>query len=88
MAYDNDMKGTLGKNKRKEKDSHPDHTGSCEIDGVQYWISAWIKENGSTGEKFFSLAFKPKEDRMEQSARDKVNRSKPGFDNIDDEIPF
>lgn len=86
MAYDNDMKGTLGKNKRKEKDSHPDHTGSCEIDGVQYWISGWVKENGSTGEKFFSLSFKEKDAAPQRQQPQRPVSS--GFDDLDDNNPF
>ena len=69
MTYDNTNKGTLGKNKRKESDTHPDYTGQLNIDGVEYWLSGWLKSNGQTGEKFFSLAVKPKEQRQEQSAR-------------------
>ena len=81
MAYDNNMKGTLGKNKRKEKDTHPDYTGSCEIEGVQYWISGWLKENGSTGEKFFSLAFKEKDAAPARAPRPTNNIE-------EDDIPF
>lgn len=74
-----DMSGTLGANRRKEKDSHPSHTGQCTIDGRDYWISAWVKE-GANG-KFFSLAFKEKEaQRVPASASTKID--------IDDEIPF
>lgn len=52
--------GTLGTNKRKRPDSpnDPGYDGSCQVSGVDYWISAWVKE-GPTG-KFFSLTFKPK----------------------------
>lgn len=56
--------GTLGRNKRKETEKHPDFSGSCEIGGLGYWISAWVKEKD--GERFFSLSFKPKEDRARQ----------------------
>lgn len=56
-----DNSGTLGANKRKEKDTHPSHTGQCQINGVDYWISAWVKE-GDNG-RFFSLSFKKKEPR-------------------------
>lgn len=62
--FDNNMRGTLGKNERREKDTHPEYTGKCEIEGSMYWISAWVKE--ANGRKFFSLAFKPIEQQQAQ----------------------
>ena len=59
MTYDNTNRGTLGRNKRREKDTHPEFTGKCDINGVEFWISGWVKE--SNGEKFFSLSFKAKD---------------------------
>lgn len=65
MPYDNAMKGSLFRNERKRDEKDPSHQGSCEINGQQFWISAWIKEAGpqskTPGQKFFSLAFKPKD---------------------------
>ena len=44
MAYEKrDNSGSMFKNDKKEKDSHPDFTGSATIDGTDYWISSWIK---------------------------------------------
>jgi hypothetical protein len=62
--------GALFKNDRKEKPNHPDYTGSAEIEDVDYWLSAWIKD-GKKG-KFMSLSFKPKED-VDQSPDDDPN---------------
>lgn len=62
MASDRDNSGTLSRNDRKQKPSHPDHRGSCVIDGKEYWISAWVKE-GPNG-RFFSLAFQPKDQQQ------------------------
>ena len=45
--------------KKRDNPKWPDYEGSADIDGVAYWVSAWIKE-GKSG-KFMSLAFKPKE---------------------------
>jgi hypothetical protein len=57
-----DNSGSLFKNEKREKDTHPHATGSAMIDGVEYWVSAWTKE-GKNG-KFQSLAFKKKEERV------------------------
>lgn len=50
--------GTLGKNKKKQADTHADYNGQCEVGGTAYWINAWVKE-GKDG-KFFSLSFREK----------------------------
>ena len=59
MTYDNTNRGSIGRNKRKEKDSHPDLSGKINIEGVDYWLSGWTKE--ANGERFISLSAKRKE---------------------------
>ena len=82
MAYtQNDNSGSLFRNERKEKDTHPGMTGSAMIDGVEYWVNAWTKE-GQKG-RWQSLSFKRKEpktsyDEPRQATADELN----------DEIPF
>jgi len=88
MSYDNSNKGTLGKNKRKEKETHPDYSGKCEIDGKGYYISAWLKTAGPSsqnpGEKFFSLAFKPKDAAPQTAPAAEPKTDTPS----DDSVPF
>lgn len=86
MSNRNDNSGTLGANKRKEKESHPSHTAQCTIDGVAYWISAWVKE-GPTG-KFFSLAFKPKDNGNAVAKAKHQSRQPETDDEFDSEVPF
>lgn len=80
MSNRRDNSGTLGRNKRREKDTHPEFNGQCVIDGREYWINGWVKE-GNDGGKFFSLSFKPKEQRGGGSQR-------PAPEPEDEEIPF
>jgi len=76
--------GALFKNDRKEKPSHPDYRGDCEIHGKPFWVSSWIKVSEKTGQKYMSLAFRPKEE-----VKPKPTASRANFDkSIDDEMPF
>lgn len=59
MAYDNTNRGALFDNDRKEKDSHPDMTGSINVDGVEYFLDAWEKESKG-GKRFLSVSVKRK----------------------------
>lgn len=85
-----DMSGILFKNNRKEKDSHPDYTGTATIDGTEYWMSAWLKD-GQKG-RFMSFAFTPKE--QQHHVGNGVPRAtarptaRPLREELDDEIPF
>ena len=76
-----DNSGSLFKNDRREKDTHPHATGSALIDGVEYWVSAWTKE-GKSG-KFQSLAFRRKEEKTDTG----VKRN-PGKLEEDEDVPF
>jgi hypothetical protein len=61
MAYEQkDMSGSLFRNDRREKDTHPHAKGSALIGGVEYWVSAWTKE-ARDGSKYQSLSFVRKE---------------------------
>lgn len=83
MAYEQkDNTGSLFKNDRREKDSHPHATGSATIDGVEYWVSAWTKE-GQKG-RWQSLSFQRKEQAASESKSD--TRAKPRTP--DEDIPW
>ena len=73
------MTGFLGRNKRREKDTHPEYTGSIMIDGKTYWLSAWVKEK--EGQKYFSISAKPKDEKPGE-------QSSPTSQTPDDDIPF
>ena len=73
--------GALFKNDRKERPSHPDYRGDCEINGEKFWIAAWIKKSEKDGRTYMSLAFRPKEEQA------KPKPKTPTITDADD-IPF
>lgn len=79
--YDNTNSGALFTNDRKEKSTHPDYRGSINVDGVDYWISAWIK-NGSKG-KFLSLSVTEKDTNRQQTRNTNTQRRDDGQDFLD-----
>ncbi len=65
MAYDNTNSGLLAKNDKQGNESRPDYRGSINVDGREYWLSAWIKQ-GRDGtklakQKYMSLSVQPKD---------------------------
>lgn len=82
--YDDTNRGALFKNDMTGKsENFPPYGGSVNVDGKEYWISAWVKE-GKRG-KFFSLAVKPKEDKPQ---RQQSSDAAPARDDFVDGIPF
>ena len=77
--------GSLFKNTRKEKDTHPDWAGSIMVNGKEHWLSGWIKE-GKNG-KFFSLAI-GKEKTPKDNFAPKGSDEMPKNSMLDDDIPF
>jgi hypothetical protein len=61
MAYEQkEGQGSLWINDRKEKDTHPDLTGTILIGGKEHWISAWARKHDTKG-KWLSVSVKVKE---------------------------
>ena len=79
--YDNTNRGALFKNDKKESDSHPDYTGNINFNGVDCWLSGWLKES-KDGRKFFSLSVKEKDAKAPAKAKESSKAVDPG------DIPF
>jgi hypothetical protein len=70
-----DNSGALFTNDKREKETHPHYQGKATIAGVDYYVSAWIKD-GQKG-KFQSLSFKPVQEQSKPTA------GKPSYGNKD-----
>ena len=68
--------GALFVNSKKQSDRHPDWTGSLNVDGKDFWLSAWNKTSAK-GAEYLSVSVRPKEPKPEP---------KPADD--DEDIPF
>lgn len=81
--YDNTNRGQIWKNDKKETEKHPDFKGDINIEGKEYWISAWKRKEGANPKApALSFAVQPK-DKAQQSQ----SPAAPPND-FDDDIPF
>lgn len=84
--FDDTNRGSIWKNDKKEKDSHPDFTGALNVDGRDYWVSAWKRKEGAS-DKAPALSFSIKK-KDGQPPRHADEPRKSVKDDLDDEIPF
>lgn len=84
--YDNNMRGSIWKNDKKEKDTHPDFRGSAEVNGVEYWVSAWRRKEGANpNSPALSFSFQAKEEQRPTQQPQQA----PATDKLaEDDIPF
>jgi len=66
-AYDNTNRGSLFINERKEKDTHPDYTGTINVDGRDLRLSGWKKES-KQGKKYLSLSVSEPQEKSDKPA--------------------
>lgn len=82
MSYDNELKGVLFRNNEKRPDKKDaDYRGNAKVDGVEYFLDAWVNEPKAGGEKYLSIKFKAKDGPKPKTVE------APPFDDIAD-LPF
>lgn len=90
MAYDNTNSGMMARNENRKTDKHPEFSGSVNVEGTDYWLSAWVNEGRPggkmEGKKYFSIKLTRKEgySTTASAARPDAGR----FDDMEDDIPF
>ena len=85
MNHDNTNSGALFKNDKEGKESRPDYRGTLNVNGTDFWISAWIKSS-KAGQKYMSLSVQPKQAKDIKGAV--AHKAPAGAADFDDDIPF
>jgi hypothetical protein len=78
--YDNTNRGALFRNDDKSGDRDPDYRGNVNVNGQEFWLSAWLKTS-KKGVKYMSLSIKPK-------TGDTFKKGASARDDMNDAIPF
>jgi hypothetical protein len=60
--YDNTNRGALFQSE-KTTDRHPDLKGKLNVDGTDYYVSAWSEVSKKDGKKYLSLSVDKKKDQ-------------------------
>lgn len=82
--YDNTNRGQIWKNDDRKTETHPQFKGTVNVEGVEYWVSAWSrKPDANPKAPALSFSIKKKEDEVEAPSTDVVAQ-----DSFDDTIPF
>jgi hypothetical protein len=59
--YDNNNRGAVWKNEKKATDKHPDFTGSLNVEGKEFWVSAWRSDGSNPKAPVLSFSVNAKE---------------------------
>lgn len=86
--YDNTNRGGMFKNTNKANPNHADWGGNINVDGTDYFLNAWVKDD-KNGNKYFSLSVKRKD--KQQAAAAPVRAAAPAprvAAELNDDVPF
>ena len=89
MEYDNTNRGSVWINDKKLTDKHPDLNGSLNVDGVEFWVSAWKRKEGANPKApVLSFSIKRK-DEAKKEPKAEVDIPNPGdAEAYFDSLPF
>lgn len=91
--FDNEMRFALFKNDKAGNEKRPDYRGTMQIAGVEYELSAWIRD-AKNGTRFMSGQVQPKRDRS-KNVQNQQTHGEPagpapatGGTEENDDVPF
>jgi Holliday junction resolvase len=79
--FDNTNRGALFRNEKRRDDNDPLYRGSINVNGVEFYLNAWVKSS-KAGRTYMSLSVKPK---PEDTPSRKSAAPRTDFD---DDVPF
>lgn len=87
--YDNTNTGALFRADKGDNPKRPDYRGSVNVDGRDYWLSAWIKTS-KKGDKYMSLQVQAKDAQPAPKGDPAAYASVKGapMPDFDDQVPF
>jgi hypothetical protein len=83
--FDNSNRGSIWKNEDRKSETHPQFKGSAEVNGVEYWVSGWLRKadaNPKAPDMSFSFQAKEQQSQVAPPAGPDIG------DSFDDDIPF
>lgn len=84
--YDNTNTFALFKNDKGDNPKRPDYTGTINVEGIEFSLSAWIRE-GKKG-KFMSGTVQPKQEARQPAQSQPGSNLNNDFDEDESSIPF
>jgi hypothetical protein len=83
--------GTLEANPKKTDQKHPDRKGKINVEGTDYWLSAWDNVAQTSGKKYLKLTLSPIEARVapqnEAAWAQPKTDAEAGFGGLDIGVP-
>ena len=84
--YDNNNRGQVWVNDKKDSDRHPDLKGSINVNGQEFWLSAWKrKPDANPKAPVLSFSIQPKD---QQTAPGKPSKPAAAAIPDDEDLPW
>ena len=84
--YDNTNRGQVWVNDKKDSERHPDLKGSINVDGKEFWLSAWKKKpDANPKAPVLSFSIQAKD---EQAAPKPQAAAPAAISNDDEDLPW